>query len=329
MARDLLLCVGLATSPANAPTDLAAWGFLIEHAQSLRPSFGQLRAVDAVDGWDSRIKGLFAERMGMGTCAWLLWRRFNVVHIADAGPFIGRALQDPSNPFHRRGLQSLGLHGKNGGYKPDYFCLTHDSEAVIAESKGAIGPPSAVSRNERAKAKDQVQNVEPTGIRVRQSLGRLTFSMNIRLENDRVRHGADTSIDVEDPKGEDDAAPIPLSSDELVLHSYCKVLQFFGLGFLAHALRAGLHPLMNIDLAGEFVETIANEKVVFLTGLGGVRLGLHFGICKELFIGGVDGLAERVESARNEASLLLEAEHFSSDEVTVLPNGVVALWNQR
>lgn len=38
--------------------------------------------------WDSRVKGLFEGRLGIGLEAWLLWRDIDVVHIADAGPFI-------------------------------------------------------------------------------------------------------------------------------------------------------------------------------------------------------------------------------------------------
>lgn len=326
LVRDLLLCVGLATSPATVPMDNAAWGFLIEHAQSLRPSSGQLRAIDAAGGWDSRVKGLFAERVGMGASAWLLWRRFNVVHLADAGPFIGRALQDPSNPYHGLGLQSLGLYGKNGGYKPDYFCLTAGFDAVVAESKGAIGPPSAVSRAERMKAKEQVRNVEPTGVGIRQDLGRLAFSTNVRLESDRVRSGADSGVEVEDPDGEENAVSVPLSADELVLHSYCKVFQFFGLGHISHAVRAGLRPLLDVDLAVELAEPIADEPVVFFSVSGGARLGLTLGICKALLVEDVHGLAERVEAIRHGSPLLLESEGYSSETLTVLPNGVVVLW---
>jgi len=326
LARDLLLCVGLATSPATVPTDTAAWGFLIEHAQSFRPSSGQLRAIDAAGGWDSRMKGLFAERLGMGASAWLLWRRFDVVHIADAGPFIGRALQNPSNPFHGRGLRSLGLYGKNGGYKPDYFCLTTGSDAVVAESKGAVGPPSAVSRAERTKTKEQVRNVEPTGVGVRQDLGRLAFSTNVRLESDRVQRGADSGVVVEDPEGEEKAVPVPLTADELVLHSYCKTFQFFGLGHVAHALRAGLRPLLDVHLAGEIAESFADEPVVFFTASGGTRLGLTLGICKALLVDGLHDLAERVETIRRRSPLLLESERYSSDALTVLPNGVVVHW---
>ena len=105
--RQLLLCAGISQAPSSAPGDLTAWGFLIEHHNSFVLHQGTLRAVDSAAVWDSRAKGLFAERIGVGLAAWLLWRDFGVVHLADAPLFIARTLLNPVSPYHRVGLRLL------------------------------------------------------------------------------------------------------------------------------------------------------------------------------------------------------------------------------
>lgn len=317
--RHLLLCAGVAQSPSTVPTDLSAWGFLVEHVQSFASRNGMLRVVDSAESWDSRARALFAERLGMGLTAWLLWQNFSVVHIADAGPFIGRTLVDPSSPYDHLALRFIGAEGE---MRPDYFCLSNHGEAVIVESKGAIGAPSAVTRQERLKAKQQVRNVTPVGVAVRAAEGRITFATNIRTESDKPRSAeTDTGVRIEDPDGDDDSLRVTLSADEVTVAGYCKFLQFIGLGWVTPCFRQGIRPLVSPDFAGE---TIMDESVTFLAGALGLRVGLLTTLVKVLFIEEAPGLHRRVSAVLNESALIRMRREFAG-EILILPNGIVAV----
>lgn len=320
--RDVLLCAGLAQSPATSPADLRAWGFLVEHAGSLLARPGRLRAVDEVGNWDTRIKGLFAERIGMGLAAWLLWREFGVTHIADAGPFLSTVLLDPTSPYHRRGLKLLGAYGE---MRPDFFCLTRGSEVVIAESKGAVGAPSAISAKEKAKAKQQVTNVDPVGVSMRAQEGRLVFVSNLRLAADSVRNsGTDTGVRVEDPHDEG-TLQVPLAADRLVVHAYCKVFQFLGLGFLGFLLRRDVRPLLPRELPSE---TFDGEQLVVLAKLFGLRFGLLGAVAKTVLNEAELGVTARVGRALDDSRLLRAVHERPYEGLFLLPNGVFAISEQ-
>ncbi len=317
--RDLLFCAGIAQAPSTSPNDLSAWGFLVEHLDSFATRPGSLRLIDDAASWDSRVKGLFGERLGMGLAAWLLWRDFDVVHIADAGPFIGAALADPASPYHRASLTMAGQHGE---LRPDYFCLSRTGEVVIAESKGAIGPPSAVSAAERAKAKKQVQNVNPVGLPMRSVEGRIAFATTIRLESDAVRNATtDTGVHVEDPEGDADPLPVPLDADGIVLASYCKVLQFLGHGWVTPFLRRDIRPLIPPD--ADF-EEVHGERVFFLGEVLGLRVGLLASVAKELLAGETDGLHRRISSVLADSRLARSAVEGGA-ALVAFPNGVLGV----
>lgn len=319
--RDLLLCAGLAQSPAASPNDYRAWGFLVEHAASFRTEPGRLRVVDESEQWDTRMKGLFAERCGMGLAAWLLWREFNVVHIADAGPFLSEVLLDPSSPYHRRGLSLLGKHGE---LRPDFFCLTPAGEVVIAESKGAVGPPSAISTSEKAKAKQQVRNVNPVGATVRTQEGRLVFATNLRKASDSARgRGTDTGVHIEDPNDHDESpVRIPLNADRIVVHAYCKVLQFLGLGFVGFLLQRAPQPLLHPELP---TETLDGERLLVLAHLFGLRFGLLASVAKAVLNEPEEGIAARVAGALADSRLIRLSAERPGSELFLLPNGFFAI----
>ncbi|MBX3276221.1 MAG: hypothetical protein KF729_38570 [Sandaracinaceae bacterium] len=343
--RELLVAVGIATSSATNASDLSAWGFLVEHAQSFRATSGTLRTIKGAAEWDSRAKGVFAERVGMGLTAWLLWHEQDIVHIADAEWFIGKSLAESGNPYNGKGLASLGLYGKDGKYKPDYFCLDSASAAVIAESKGALGPPSAVSSAERKKAKEQVKNVDPTGVSLRTSLARLAFATTIRGELDSPNADKDSQVSVTDPDGGPDPIPVKVSPDELVVHSYCKFLQFCGLGGLALLLRAGRVAGVEVEDLDDVTRQVDGRDVVVLADLGGVEFGLVREVFVALFGRRLDGIAERIGRALEQGGPpgqpdTREREHEPTEPETgddetpaaggdfILPNGVAAIWNE-
>lgn len=298
--RDLLFCCGVGLAPSTSPNNRAAWGFMVEHLDSFAAGTDVLRLVDEARNWDPRITTLFAERLGIGATLWLLWNNFDVVHIADAGPFIGHALKK-HGPY--KGL----LLTPSGKLKPDLFCLSPTGEVVIAESKGAVGPPSAVSASTRKKAKDQVKSVKPSGISVRKMEGRLTFSTTIRYENENARETKDTSTFVQDPDGNDDALNVPLNPDQLTLHSYLKFLNFMGVNVF----------LLRFELLDG--EEIDGRKILFLGSFLGLRIGILEKVLSELY-GPTQGLHQRISEALADAKLSeVQSEGF------VLPNGIIAI----
>jgi len=315
--RDLLFAAGLMTSSATNPNELSAWGFLVEHATSIAPNRGMLRVVDAARTWESRTKGLFSERLAMGVAALLLWRSFNVVHIADLAPFLGVAIQQRGSAFDRVSAQFLGLHGE---LRPDFICLTPQLEAVLAESKGAIGPPAAVKKVARDRAKRQLQNVAPRGVPLRQTEGRLTFASTFRAESETCRPAQDTGAAVVDPPDGDDVLSVPVTADDITIHAYSKVLNFVGLGRAGMFLRRGWRPLLREpSVPFEF----AGERMVLLAQIGDLQLGMIQGVATGLLNGAYEGVAMRVQEELKQSPLARGEVDDVPGLRLALPNGLV------
>ena len=312
-ARDAFLCSGILMSPTTYNGSSRAWGFFLEHIESLRNSPGILRINEDFVHWEERVRTTFIERFSLGLAGLLLWQEYEVLHIADAGPFIAKTLNDPSSPYNRKGLQSLKLYGKNGGYKPDLFCLTSYGECVIAESKGAVGPPSKLT-SAKKKGKDQVKNVEPHGVNVRKRGGRLVFATNLRHEAESPRNGKDSCITVVDPERNDDAIYVKVTENEIVLHSYCKLLSLCGLSKHVHQLLNGY----SINIQGKIIE-IGNYKIVPLLIRENQVIGIEAMIANTLFNNGSD-LASKINTLINQLEI---DSGYSSENGFMLPNGVI------
>jgi hypothetical protein len=223
-----------------------------------------------------------------------------------------------------RPIVGPSVRSKTGKYKPDFFCLTASLEAVIAESKGAMGPPSAVSVKERKKAKQQVSNVEPVGVTLRPTLNRLTFSTTLRLASDNAQRDADSTVVIEDPDGLPDSLRVAVTADEIVVHSYAKALQFVGLGVLASAMRAGLRPLL-VGREEEGVVTIGNERVLIIGQSAGLDVGLHEPTARALLAEPQEGVAQRVRDSLARSDLLgpRDTPERAHRGALILPNGLV------
>jgi hypothetical protein len=315
-ARDAFLCSALLMSPATYNGGPRAWGFFLEHIVSLRPSSGRLRLQSDVIHWDERSRAIFAERFGLGLAGWMLWSTYGVLHIADAGPFIGRMIDDPSCPYHRTGLRSLGLYGKNGGYKPDLFCLTNTEECVVAESKGAIGPPSKLTSDKR-KGKEQVSNVEPYGVGLRSDAGQLVFATNLRHTGENPWPDKDSCIAVVDPDVDHDGLKVKVSPDEIVLHSYCKLLAFCGLQRLAWLLLRGVPIEMPEAFHKQPVE-IGGYKILPLLRTGRHLIGLEAKVANTIFRN-----RENVATEISQTLIELQIDSvYSTETALLLPNGI-------
>ena len=315
-ARDAFLCSALMMSPATYNGGPRAWGFFLEHVESLRPSSGRLRLNPDVVHWDERSRVVFAERFALGLAGWMLWNTYGVLHIADAGPFISKRINDPSCPYHRTGLRSLGLYGKNGGYKPDLFCLTHRGECVVAESKGAIGPPSKLT-GDKKKGKEQVSNVEPLGVGLRQDAGQLVFATNLRHAGENPWPDKDSCITIVDPDNVHESFKIEISPDEIVLHSYCKLFAFCGLQRLAWLLLRGVPLEMPEALHSDPVE-IRGYKILPLLRTSRHLIGLEATVVSAIFRNR-EGVAFEISDILSD--LQLDRVH-STETVLLLPNGI-------
>lgn len=315
--RDAFLCSGILMSPSVYNGGPQAWGFFLEHIDSLRASSGLLRIQANCIYWEERVRTIFAERFALGLSGWLLWKSYDVLHIADAGPFISKTLNDPSSPYHRKSLQSLQLYGANGGYKPDLFCLTNRGECVIAESKGAIGPPSKLI-SAKKKGKNQVSNVNPVGVPIRSDGGRLVFASNFRHEGENPRVGKESCITVVDPEENNEVFNVQVTEDEIVTHSYCKILSLCGHIHLANHLLKGRSIESDHIMEQQIIE-IGGRKILPLLQRKGQIIGIQKNIAQILFQN-KKGLAKRINNRLKELEI---SSLKSNDSFLILPNGII------
>lgn len=292
---ELLVLSGLLTTPATTLNALTAWAFLVEALESVEPGAGFLKTVAATRGWDSTVKASFSWKMAHGPAAWLLMHQYGVVHVADAEPFINRAML-AAGPFG-----GVGLHQAVGNLqKPDFLCLTAAGEVVIAEVKGAFGPPSNLS-GPKAKGKRQTQAVTPIGAPLRASLGRLVFATNVRIDGKRVHSGKESGTAVVDPEGDDQALNVPVDADDVVRAAYQKVFNLAGRRELAALLET---PRPEVVFFGDGAELGTQEvhgtRAVPLIDIGPVRLFLQRGVFDALFGGPQEGIAQRVQATLDE-----------------------------
>lgn len=321
LGRDLLLCAGLLNGPSASIYDETAWGFSIQHSKSLRPSPGYLRLNSDVAGWDDRKKGLFSEALATGLTGYALWNYDEVVHIADAGPFIGRALAGPNVGISDVSLRSLGIYGKNGGYKPDFFCITKTGESVIVEVKGGIGPPSCISAA-ITKGKQQVKNVDPVGVPERSSNSRLVFAANLRYEHDNPRIGKDTTLTVVDPERNEEPLTVKLSTDEVVRDSYKSLFRFCSREDLIYAFSASTEAILSMEEIERFSVQVQGFPIYPLFASDWLLIGLFEPAARVLLASPRDSIAEKMNHPLE--MLWQKREGLSSDsDLIILPNGVV------
>ncbi|NQT62600.1 MAG: hypothetical protein HQ556_06540 [Candidatus Marinimicrobia bacterium] len=314
-ARDLLISSGILTTPTQATATLRTWGFFIDHIESFRPSPGFLRIVDSVENWDSRLKGLFAERIGVGLTGYLLWRYYDILHITDAGNHIGRMNFQSNHPFHGMALAYSGA----GAYKPDFFCLTNSGESVIAESKGTIGPPGNLT-TALTDGKQQVNSVHPLGVPLRNNVNRLVFGTNLRLEGDTVRSGKDSGVTINDPNENNQPVEIRLDLTQMIIDGYSKIFNYVGRWDLSIELAERRISDWVNDIHEKDIFTYKNVNYAEITRVPSGRVGLRLDIFKLL-------LSSNKSESINQIGELLEdteSQKFTSEESRlILPCGVI------
>lgn len=321
LGRDILLCSGILTGPATSIYDYAAWGFCMQYARCFRASPGHLRLVTGIESWDDRKKGLFAESLAIGLAGYALWYHDQVVHIADAGPFIGRAIAGPYSSIPRVSLRNKGLYGINGKYKPDFICLTKQGECVIAEAKGGIGPPSCLSSPFK-KGKKQVGNVDPIGIPLRNSNSRLVFGTNLRYEHENVYTGKDTTLKVLDPNQDDEPITLKLNKNELIITAYQSIFRFSDREDLSFLLEASEEAIISEDSVRRLTVQVQGLPIYPIYTNSWLLIGLYMPTALELLASHRDDIADRV----SESLTKLWKDQLSfqrKDDHLLLPNGIL------
>ena len=287
LARDLLLAGGLLLSPAVAWTQASAWGFFIEHLESLSPVAGRLRLVDEAAFWDFRLRQLFAERVAVALAGLAAWRHLGVLHIADAAPFLIGPHLDPASPYYRVQLHRLATADE---LKPDFLCLDRRQEAIVLESKGTVGAPSAL-KAEKKRGKDQVSAVTVSGVSLRSDGGRLVAATNLRYVGEKVRRGKDSTCEVVDPaKRDNDAWVLEATPDRIVVHAYAKVFSWLGLASTALALIRGRRPAVAADALLDERRQIGQLSLIQLAHQGDWFVALPEDIARRLLLEPIEGL---------------------------------------
>lgn len=317
--RELMLCSGLMQSPSINPMGPSAWGFLLEYFESVARRPGILRYSGHASSWDLRVKQIFSERISCGIAAWCLWNIDKVVHIADAGDFIGKS---GSGAYVGKSLSSLGLYGKSGKLKPDFFCLTENNECVIVECKGSMGPPSSLT-TDILKGKEQVSNVRPVGINVRKLAGQLVFATNIRGENEVPKKGADSTLNVVDPEFGANAIDIKVSADNIALTSYGKILSYSGRQDIYTSLLRGHRFSENQVKDGE-LRFMDKTNFIPISESANFIYGIKTEAAIELLSKPLAGLSKY---SPNKSKETIEHSRQSENALFELPNGFIAIPN--
>ncbi|MGE5410177.1 MAG: hypothetical protein ACM3MI_04390 [Clostridiales bacterium] len=307
-ARDAFFCAGYLTTPVTEFNSYRIWGFLIEHLESISRTNRFMRISEDLKRVDERIRTIFVERFAVGLTGWMLWKRYNITHIADAGYFINKKAINPNSAYNNIGLGFI----RNGStIKPDFFCLTNLSECVIAESKGGIGAPSVINPD-LDKGKQQVSNVIPTGVSLRNVANRLVFGSYFRYENVKVNRGKDSGMIIRDPTDHNPMLEIPVSEKELILISYLKLFNFCGLGEISKTLknRSTVPDFPN----REIIMKTKEFSVLPLLTIEYFVIGIHADVAAAIF---------RLDFSSIKVILKEYNLYFSStSERLILPNGI-------
>jgi len=186
-------------------------------------------ANEFIDELDFHKKAIYADEIGVGACICLAGDIYNVKFIADADYFIERTISDQQSPYYNNSLQSLGIYGKTGKAKPDYFCLTRDRKAVVIEAKGTFGPRSNLTAPIK-KGKEQVRNVIPEGVTLRDIGSGLVIATQIPIQKINQRSLPNTIV--ADPDF-DKTIAVRINEEEIIRHSLAKAFRFAGFSSIA------------------------------------------------------------------------------------------------
>ncbi len=171
--------------------------------------------------------------------------------------------------------------------------------------------------SDKRKGKEQVSNVEPYGVGLRSNAGRLVFATNLRHAAENPWPDKDSCITVVDPDNDHEGLKVKVSPDEIVLHSYCKLLAFCGLQRLAWLLLRGVPIEMPEALHKEPVE-IGSYKILPLLRTVRHLIGLEVKVASTIFRNR-EGVASEIAQTLSELQI---GSVYSTETALLLPNGI-------
>jgi hypothetical protein len=215
----ILIEAGIALTPATSVFDPRSWFALYRYGADFAGTAPRLRLYSGAAQKDPRHTGVCAEEVSTGITCYVLHEHLGLDHIADAYALVQSGDLEYVNPPSEE--------------RPDYFCLDYANEAVLAESKGAVGTRSRITRRIDPEGWGQLQNVRPLNHPLRAACGRVIVGTHVCIDGQHGR--SETTTILKDPVGERGANQ-PSESDMPIRVSYAKALRFAGADIIADAL---------------------------------------------------------------------------------------------
>jgi hypothetical protein len=218
----VLVETGIALTLSTSSWDPRSWFALLRYGGDFAGTQPALRFYEGVLDKDPRLSAIASEEVATGITCYLLREHFGLDHIADAYACIQRGE-----------LRYVNVASES---RPDYFCEDETHHVVLAESKGTTGTRSRIANRIDPEGWDQVQNVIPVNLPLRNACGRVVIGTHICVQGVHARSESTTII--RDPEGEQSKEQNP-ESDVAIRLAYAKALRFMGHDFLADRLVAG------------------------------------------------------------------------------------------
>jgi hypothetical protein len=298
----ILIEAGIALTPATSSWDPRSWYALYRYGADFAGTGPYLRFYAGAADKDPRHSAVAAEEIATGVSCYLLHEHFGLEHIADAYACIQRGELDYVNPPSEE--------------RPDYFCEDSSGMTVIAESKGAVGTRSAVTRHIQPKGWSQVQNVVPTKRRLRSSCSRVVLGTHFCIDDMHPR--SETTTLIKDPEGQP-AKEDNADSDDLMRVSYAKALRFMQHDALAERL------LLHQELPSLEGESLPQVNELAFLPLGESPFGDLFGIfgrtVKALFAHSASSIRQPVQESLSE----FRQRRLGIGGGYALPNGIIVV----
>lgn len=307
----ILIETGIAQTPATSSWDPRSWYALFRYGGDFAGTEPRLRFYSGVKDKDPRLIAVASEEIATGISCYILREHFGLVHIADVYPCIQRG----ELKYVKEGTES----------RPDYFCEDADGKTVIAESKGSTGTRSSITPMIDPKGLEQVQNVVPVNLALRESCSRVVIGTNFCI--DGMHPKSETTTVINDPDGEEGKDLDP-ESDQLMRLAYAKVLRFMGQDSLSELLINRTLERFDFRLwAKDMLRSVS--RIPFLpmgvTVFGDV-IGFYGPVGEALLSSGNGSMQSAIRSALRGVSASSRDENMLPDKLGyMLSNGVMII----
>jgi hypothetical protein len=309
----VLIETGIAMSLATSSWDPRSWFALFRYGGDFLGTAPKLRFYSGVREKDSRLAAVASEEVATGITCYLLREHFRLTHIADVYACIQRG--------------ELSFVRPNDESRPDYFCEDPSGETVLAESKGSTGTRSSITRRIDPEGWEQVQNVVPTNLPLRNGCSRVVIGTHLCVEGSHGR--SETTTIIKDPDGDISKERNP-ESDEIVRLAYAKAFRFMGHDSAGDFLvnRRRMESLFPFSVADDLPRIGEMSFLPMSFTPFGDAIGFYGPVGKALLSAGSESIKPKIATALDRISQLEKQSALLSPEVGyVLPNGVMIIHN--